>query len=63
LFLREATPAVIFGIATFLDVTGSFSGGLYALAAFGLMAAIVAAVCVRETPVAVVPRALEATGD
>src|SRR5208282_1116513 len=63
LFLREATPAVIFGIATFLDVIGSFSGGLYALAAFGPMAAIVAAVCVRETPVAVVPRALEATGD
>ena len=45
------------------EVTGSFSGGLYALAGFGLMAAIVSAICVRDTPVAVVPRALEATGD
>ena len=39
---------------------GSFSGGLYALAIFGLMAAIVAALCVRETPVALAPHALEA---
>jgi ACS family tartrate transporter-like MFS transporter len=42
------------------DATGSFSGGLYALAIFGLMAAIVAALCVRETPVALAPQALEA---
>jgi MFS transporter, ACS family, tartrate transporter len=45
------------------EVTGSFSGGLYALAGFGLMAAIVSAICVRETPVAVGPQALEATAD
>jgi len=45
------------------DATGSFSSGLYALAIFGLFAAIVAAICVRETPLAAVPRALEATGD
>ena len=32
------------------DYTGNFSGGLYALAGFGLLAAIVAAVAVRETP-------------
>jgi len=32
------------------DYTGNFSGGLYALADFGLLAAIVAAVAVRETP-------------
>jgi hypothetical protein len=40
-----------------------FSGGLYALALFGLFAAIIAAVAVRETPTAAMPRALEATGD
>ena len=34
------------------DYTGSFAGGLYALAGFGLLAAIVSAVCVRETPAA-----------
>src|SRR5436853_6647488 len=34
------------------DYTGSFAGGLYALAGFALLAAIVAAVCVREAPVA-----------
>jgi MFS transporter, ACS family, tartrate transporter len=34
------------------DYTGSFAGGLYALAGFALLAAVVAAVCVRETPVA-----------
>ena len=45
------------------EATGNFSGGLYALAGFGLLAAIVAAFCVRETPLAVVPQALEATGD
>src|SRR5438874_2966280 len=50
-------------VGWFKDATGSFSGGLYALAIFGLMAALVAAVCVRETPVAVIPRALEAAGD
>jgi ACS family tartrate transporter-like MFS transporter len=32
------------------DYTGNFTGGLYALAAFGVLAAIVAAVAVRETP-------------
>ena len=42
------------------DATGSFSGGLYALANFGLFAAIVSAVGVRETPAAAAPRALEA---
>ncbi|HXP03164.1 MAG TPA: MFS transporter, partial [Stellaceae bacterium] len=31
------------------DYTGSFAGGLYALAGFALLAAIVSAVCVRET--------------
>src|SRR5215467_8393662 len=45
------------------DATGSFSSGLYALAAFGLFAAIVTAIGVRETPAAVAPRALEAIGD
>ena len=45
------------------EVTGSFSGGLYALAGFGLMAAIVSAICVRETPVAVVPQTIEAAAD
>jgi hypothetical protein len=44
-------------------MSGSFSGGLYALAIFGLFAAIVAAIGVRETPAAVVPQALEAAGD
>jgi hypothetical protein len=34
------------------DYTGSFAGGLYALAGFSLLAAIVSAMCVRETPVA-----------
>jgi len=32
------------------DYTGNFTGGLYALAGFGVLAAIVAAVGVRETP-------------
>jgi MFS transporter, ACS family, tartrate transporter len=32
------------------DYTGSFTGGLYALAGFAVLAAIVAAVAVRETP-------------
>lgn len=34
------------------DYTGSFAGGLYALAGFALLAAVVAAVGVRETPAA-----------
>jgi MFS transporter, ACS family, tartrate transporter len=42
------------------DATGSFSSGLYALAIFGLFAAIISAIGVRETPAAVAPRALEA---
>jgi MFS transporter, ACS family, tartrate transporter len=32
------------------DMTGNFAAGLYALAGFAALAAIVAAVCVRETP-------------
>ena len=56
----SASPPIV---GWFKDATGSFSGGLYALALFGLFAAIVAAVAVRETPAAAVPRALEATGD
>lgn len=32
------------------DFTGNFAGGLYALAGFAALAAIVAAVAVRETP-------------
>ncbi|MBV9861213.1 MAG: MFS transporter [Alphaproteobacteria bacterium] len=38
-------------VGWFKDTTGSFSGGLYALAAFSLMAAMVSALFVRETPV------------
>jgi len=34
------------------DYTGSYAGGLYALAGFALMAALVSAICVRETPAA-----------
>jgi len=52
-----ASPPIV---GWFKDATGSFSGGLYARALFGLMAAIVAALCVRETPVALAPQALEA---
>ncbi len=37
------------------DVTGSFEGGLYLLAAWGLMGAIVAALCVRETAAKLAP--------
>lgn len=55
----SASPPIV---GWFKDATGSFSGGLYALAVFGLFAAVVAAICVRETPAGVVPRALEATG-
>ena len=32
------------------DLTGNFAGGLYALAGFAALAALVAAVAVRETP-------------
>jgi ACS family tartrate transporter-like MFS transporter len=32
------------------DYTGNFAGGFYALALFAIMAAIVAAIAVRETP-------------
>jgi hypothetical protein len=32
------------------DYTGSYAGGLYALAGFALLAALVSAICVRETP-------------
>jgi ACS family tartrate transporter-like MFS transporter len=32
------------------DLTGNFTGGLYALALFGVFAAVIAAVAVRETP-------------
>ncbi|MBV9861621.1 MAG: MFS transporter [Alphaproteobacteria bacterium] len=32
------------------DYTGSYAGGLYALAGFSLLAALVSAICVRETP-------------
>jgi ACS family tartrate transporter-like MFS transporter len=32
------------------DYTGSYAGGLYALAGFAALAAIVSAICVRETP-------------
>ena len=32
------------------DLTGNFTGGLYALALFGIFAAVIAAVAVRETP-------------
>jgi ACS family tartrate transporter-like MFS transporter len=42
------------------DVTGSFQGGLYLLAAWGLMGAILAAVCVRETAAKLAPDAVEA---
>ena len=52
----SASPPIV---GWFKDATGSFSGGLYALALFGLFAAIVAAVGVRETPAAAAPRALE----
>jgi ACS family tartrate transporter-like MFS transporter len=46
------------------DATGSFSSGLYALAIFGLFAAIISALAVRETPIAGAPQALKpAPGD
>ena len=53
----SASPPIV---GWFKDATGSFSGGLYALAVFGLFAAIVTAIGVRETPIAVAPQALEA---
>jgi ACS family tartrate transporter-like MFS transporter len=43
------------------DATGSFGGGLYLLAAWGLMGAVIAALCVRETAAKLAPEdALEA---
>ena len=47
------------------DLTGNFTGGLYALAVFGLFAAVIAAVAVRETPEPVkgVGEALAASAD
>jgi ACS family tartrate transporter-like MFS transporter len=56
----SASPPIV---GWFKDATGSFSGGLYALAIFGLFAAIVAAICVRETPVAVAQQPIGATAD
>ena len=56
----SASPPIV---GWFKDATGSFSGGLYALALFGLFAAIVAAICVRETPVAVAQQPIGATAD
>jgi ACS family tartrate transporter-like MFS transporter len=32
------------------DLTGNFTGGLYALALFGVGAALISAIAVRETP-------------
>jgi ACS family tartrate transporter-like MFS transporter len=42
------------------DLTGNFTGGLYALALFGVFAAIISAVAVRETPEPVKGEALPA---
>jgi len=42
------------------DVTGSYQGGLYLLAVWGLMGAIVAALCVRETAAKLAPETVEA---
>ena len=42
------------------DMTGSYQGGLYLLAAWGLMGAIVAALCVRETAAKLAPETVEA---
>ena len=54
----SAGPTVVGWIK---ESTGSFEGGLYALAGFGLMAAIVAAIGVRARPAKRAPAALEAT--
>ena len=43
----SASPPII---GWFKDYTGSYAGGLYALAGFAAMAALVSATCVRETP-------------
>jgi ACS family tartrate transporter-like MFS transporter len=56
----SASPPIV---GWFKDATGSFSGGLYALAIFGLFAAIIAALCVRERPVAVAQQPIGATAD
>src|SRR5205085_8472978 len=53
----SASPPIV---GWFKDPTASFSGGLYALAIFGLFAAIVSAVAVREAPAAAVARAARA---
>src|ERR1700680_1490965 len=47
----SASPPIV---GWFKDATGSFSGGLYALAIFCLFAALVAGLCVRQTPGGVV---------
>ena len=52
----SANPPIV---GWFKDATGSFSSGLYALALFGLFAAI----GVRETLLALAPQPLEATGE
>src|SRR3984957_18081337 len=43
------------------DYTGSYAGGLYALAGFAVMRALVSAICVRETPAVRVGAAAPAT--
>ena len=43
----SASPPVV---GYLRDLTGNFAGGLYALAGFAALAALVAAVAVRETP-------------
>jgi ACS family tartrate transporter-like MFS transporter len=56
----SASPPIV---GWFKDATGSFSGGLYALALFALFAAVIAAIGVRERPAGVAPQALQAAGD
>jgi len=51
-------------IGWFKDYTGSYAGGLYALAGFAAMATLVSATCVRETPATPrVPVGASATAD
>jgi ACS family tartrate transporter-like MFS transporter len=45
------------------DYTGSYAGGLYALAAFALLAAVISAICVRETPAMPVGREAPAAAE
>ncbi|MBV9250792.1 MAG: hypothetical protein JO227_16270, partial [Acetobacteraceae bacterium] len=47
------TPAAVGWIK---DVTGSYEGGLYLLAAWGLLGAVVAALFVRETEAKLAPQ-------